>query len=197
MSWWSSKRKKPPEHRQGWRDYDWEQASWKKPPRPSLSKHPSPIYLGITVFLLTVFMGVAYLSYRANPDDAYPNLLSIFPSSESGRFSLCGVRRQTCVVDGDTFWLRGVKYRIADIDTPEISAPQCAYELELGNQARDRLLELLNAGPIELRATARTDEDRFGRKLRSVYRNGQSLGARMVSEGLARRWTGRREPWCQ
>lgn len=196
MSWWTCKRKKPPEHRLGWRNYDWEQVSWKKPPRPSLTKRPLPIYIGITAFLLTVFIGVAYLSYRTDPGDALPNPLSFLPSSASGSFSLCGVRRQTCVVDGDTFWLRGVKYRIADIDTPEISSPQCAYELELGNRARDRLLVLLNAGPIELRATAPTDEDRFGRKLRSVYRDGQSLGAQMVSEGLARQWTGRREPWC-
>ncbi len=31
--------------------------------------------------------------------------------------------RRTCVVDGDTIWLEGVKIRIADIDTPEISQP--------------------------------------------------------------------------
>lgn len=112
------------------------------------------------------------------------------------RFSVCNIVRRTCVVDGDTFWLEGVKYRIADIDTPEISPPRCEYERELGYRARDRLLVLLNEGPFELRATARTDEDRYGRKLRSVWRDGQSLGAILVDEGLARRWTGRREPWC-
>ncbi len=26
---------------------------------------------------------------------------------------------KTCVVDGDTLWLHGVKYRLADFDTPE------------------------------------------------------------------------------
>nr|MDX8317344.1 thermonuclease family protein [Agrobacterium rosae] len=41
------------------------------------------------------------------------------PSSASETFSMCnGGHRITCVVDGDTFWFRGEKIRIADIDTP-------------------------------------------------------------------------------
>ena len=44
--------------------------------------------------------------------------------------------------------------------------------------------------------TAEQDEDRYGRKLRVVVRDGWSLGETLVSEGLARRWTGRRLPWC-
>ncbi len=42
------------------------------------------------------------------------------------RFSLCdGPVRVNCVVDGDTFWFRGDKIRIADIDAPEIVSPRC------------------------------------------------------------------------
>ena len=99
-------------------------------------------------------------------------------------------------MDGDTFWLDGVKIRIADIDTPEISGPRCDYEYELGMRATHRLVELLNAGPFELRTIGSRDEDRYGRKLRVVMRGGRSLGDQLVSEGLARTWTGRREPWC-
>ena len=94
-------------------------------------------------------------------------------------FAVCGMIRQTCVVDGDTIWLEGVKIRIADIDTPEISSPQCDAEYERGIRARDRLVVLLNEG-----------------KLRVVMRDGRSLGDQLVGEGLARTWTGRREPWC-
>jgi endonuclease YncB( thermonuclease family) len=36
------------------------------------------------------------------------------------------------VVDGDTFWFRGEKIRIADIDTPELSPPRCERERERG-----------------------------------------------------------------
>ncbi|HAW34568.1 MAG TPA: nuclease [Erythrobacter sp.] len=104
--------------------------------------------------------------------------------------------RRTCVVDGDTFWLDGVKIRIADIDTPEISEPRCDYEYQLGMRATHRLVELLNGGPFELRTIGSRDEDQYGRKLRVVTRDGRSLGNQLVSEGLARTWTGRREPWC-
>jgi endonuclease YncB( thermonuclease family) len=111
-------------------------------------------------------------------------------------FEICKSVRDTCVVDGDTFWLKGVKIRIADIDTPEISEPSCASEKQLGEKAKYRLRELLNAGPFQLAAWEGRDEDKYGRKLRVVLRDGKSLGDQLVSEGLARTWTGRREPWC-
>lgn len=122
--------------------------------------------------------------------------LSLLSAGSSSRFELCGMVRKTCVVDGDTFWLDGVKIRIADIDTPEISEPKCESEYELGMKATYRLRELLNEGPFELNAIGSRDEDRHGRKLRVVVRNGRSLGDQLVSEGLARTWSGRREPWC-
>ena len=111
-------------------------------------------------------------------------------------FAVCGTIRQTCVVDGDTIWLEGGKIRIADIDTPEISSPQCDAEYERGIRARDRLVVLLNEGEFELRSIGNRDEDQYGRKLRVIIRSGKSLGDRLVSENLARTWTGRRESWC-
>ncbi len=113
------------------------------------------------------------------------------------RFQKCDYASHTnCVVDGDTIWIAGEKIRIADIDTPEISEPQCRSELALGNKATTRLIELINAGPFELKAWPGRDEDRYGRKLRVLVRDGRSLGDILVSEGLARTWSGRREPWC-
>ncbi len=115
----------------------------------------------------------------------------------SASFTLCeDSARVTCVVDGDTFWLDAVKYRISDIDTPEISEPKCQEELTLGEAAKYRLLSLLNEGPFGLQAGLR-DEDKYGRKLRAVYRGGRSLGHVLVKEELARTWTGQRISWCQ
>lgn len=114
----------------------------------------------------------------------------------SPEFAVCGTIRRTCVVDGDTFWLDGVKIRVADIDTPEISEPRCDAEYALGVRARDRLLDLLNQGPFSLERIGSRDQDQYGRKLRVVVREGTSLGDMLVAEGLARTWTGRREPWC-
>jgi endonuclease YncB( thermonuclease family) len=98
------------------------------------------------------------------------------------------------VIDGDTFDYGGDRIRIADIDTPEVRG-ECASETALAARATERLDELLAAGPFALEAIGR-DEDRYGRKLRIVTRGGESLGAVLVEEGLAREWTGRRMPWC-
>lgn len=111
-------------------------------------------------------------------------------------FALCAPGpRTTCVVDGDTFWLEGEKIRIADINAPETHGAGCASEAARGDSATRRLIALLNAGPFELEAGPR-DRDRYGRLLRTVRRDGRSLGEALVAEGLAERWQGRRGDWC-
>nr|CAD6612920.1 nuclease [Rhizobium sp. Khangiran2] len=112
-------------------------------------------------------------------------------------YSLCsGSVRTHCVVDGDTLWHNGTKIRVADIDTPEVGDPKCSSEAALGAKATQRMLQLVNAGPFEMKAWDGRDEDKYGRKLRFLVRDGRSLGDILVSEGLARRWAGRRQPWC-
>ena len=100
------------------------------------------------------------------------------------------------VIDGDTFDYRGERIRVADIDTPEVEG-RCPAESALAARATERMRVLLDAGPFELHPLASgRDEDRHGRKLRIVTRGGRSLGDQLVAEGLARTWSGRREPWC-
>ncbi|MBY3144868.1 thermonuclease family protein [Rhizobium laguerreae] len=124
------------------------------------------------------------------------------PVTETGNdtqpaYERCGSGiRDYCIVDGDTFWSHGVKIRIADIDAPEIRQPHCAAEKALGERATVRLMELVNDGPFDILAWRNQDRDRNGRKLRVLVRGGRSLGDILVSEGLARTWTGRRQPWC-
>lgn len=116
----------------------------------------------------------------------------------TAQFPLCtAAPRVTCVVDGDTIWLGGSKIRIADIDTPEVSRPRCPREARLGALATQRMQALLNRGAFSLAAGADgRDEDRFGRKLRVLIRDGESLGAMLVRDGLARPWGGKRRSWC-
>lgn len=119
------------------------------------------------------------------------------PDALSAAFSICGEnRRVNCVVDGDTFWFEDEKIRIADIDTPELSPPRCEAERVRGEAAKSRLLALLNAGKFSLAAGFR-DEDKYGRKLRTVTRARKSLGEVLVQEGLAQSWDGARHGWCQ
>lgn len=101
-------------------------------------------------------------------------------------------RRITCVVDVDTFWQDRVKYRIADIDAPEVSRPQCKAESNLARRSTLRLASLLNAGPYRIEAAGL---DRYGRTLATVWRGRRSIGSQLVSEGLAREW-GDRRGWC-
>ena len=125
--------------------------------------------------------------------------LSAFASEQDNlyaQFTLCGhSARVNCVVDGDTFWFRGEKIRVADIDAPEISEPHCNAERQIGEVTRDRLLDMLNGGAFSF-ATVERDKDRYGRKLRTVWRSDLSLGEQLVVEGLAARWNAPRRNWC-
>jgi endonuclease YncB( thermonuclease family) len=130
------------------------------------------------------------------PPAILPNLSFTRSDTLSADFGFCHSGGGTdCVVDGDTFWFRGEKYRIADIDTPETHGPACSAEGALGARATMRLQALLNAGAFSLERGDR-DTDRYGRALRIVTRDGQSIGGQLVAEGLARRWDGARHPWC-
>ena len=116
-------------------------------------------------------------------------------ASVTETYGICDGAGWNCVVDGDTFRHNGQRIRIADIDAPEVRDFKCSSEKLLGDRATLRLRELLSAGPFELASIDR-DEDVYGRKLRVVMRDGRSLGAQLVEEGLARRWTGARRSWC-
>ncbi len=117
---------------------------------------------------------------------------------ERAQFPVCsGPNRVTCIVDGDTIWYRGTKIRIADIDTPEVSRPECPREAKMGRRATARMQALLNAGAFTLAPSADgRDMDRFGRSLWVVRRGGASLGEVLVAEGLAERWGGPKVAWC-
>lgn len=143
------------------------------------------------VAIVASFMAGAGLSSRVEP---LPARAVALQASAIGKCVRQGA--DDCVVDGDTFHYGGATVRIADIDTPETHQAQCAKERQLGDRATLRLIQLLNERPFTLVRSGKRDLDRYGRQLRIVERDGQSLGAILVAEGLARRWTGKRRPWC-
>lgn len=149
----------------------------------------------VTLSTLVAFSGGAGYSYLSGTQPAVIATATMPVSFKP--YSICsGSKRYHCVVDGDTIWQEGVKIRVADIDTPEVGDPKCASEAALGAKATQRMLQLVNAGPFQMQAWPGRDEDKYGRKLRVLVRDGRSLGDILVSEGLARTWTGRRQPWC-
>lgn len=167
------------------RPLDWRERMEKKP-RPSLLRVAGA---GL------IAGGLIAVAFIYAPGLVIPTPNPPMPADRI-EFGICSVGGGVnCVVDGDTFWMGGQRIRIADIDAPETHPPRCPAEAELGNRATIRLRELLNAGPVALEAVDR-DEDVYGRKLRIVTRDGRSVGRQLVSEGLARDWTGSRRPWC-
>ncbi|WP_421852372.1 thermonuclease family protein [Novosphingobium sp.] len=145
---------------------------------------------------LSSLMATAGLSFLLPLASASGSAVPAAADSETAAFARCeGPGRVTCVVDGDTFWYRGLKIRIADINAPELGHPSCVYEARLAETATRRLTDLLNAGPFTLAVEGR-ETDRYGRALRVVMRGGRSLGEVLEREGLAEHWHGRRGDWC-
>ncbi len=150
-----------------------------------------PTFVLITAAMCTALFLAIFLSGGPAATSA-----AVGSDPHQASFGIClGADRYSCVVDGDTIWFEGRKIRIADINTPEISKPGCASEKQLGEQAKLRLQGLLNEGSFTLQSIDR-DQDRYGRDLRIITRDGQSLGDILVAEGLAERWQGYRRDWC-
>ncbi len=169
-------------------------------PRPYRRPHdrrgiPTTVWILLPLLLVA---GLYYWHGHRGSSLSGGVLLPSAPDTETARFARCsGPVRKTCVVDGDTFWYRGTKIRIADINTPETSKPECREEARLGAKATERLIVLLNEGPFTLQPGGDgREKDRYGRALRIVTREGRSLGTILVDEGLAERWQGRRGTWC-
>lgn len=98
------------------------------------------------------------------------------------------------VIDGDTLKLDGETIRIENIDTPEIFSAKCEEERRLGERARGFLEGAVTFGAIEVVRMPR--KDKYKRTLARIVIDGRDVGEALVAQGLARKWTGRREPWC-
>ena len=188
----------------------WPEAQQKKSAWPRFL----PLWSGAVGVGLLVGVGSAYwpdgnggaASPRTTTVEAYARELdrsgvnlSGAPAGSDGvraRFSFCHTGGgHNCVVDGDTLYLEGVKIRIADLDAPETHDFKCPEEKSLGDRATRRLISLVNSGEVTLAPIDR-DEDRYGRKLRIVKVDGESVGETLVEDGLARWYRGGRRPWC-
>lgn len=130
----------------------------------------------------------------ARPYDAPPPIRQAGLPARWGALPLCGQgKRVTCLVDGDTGWAGGTKWRLLDIDAPEISRPDCPREKAVARQATRRLQSLLSSG-----YTLDGDgQDRYGRKLVTItLSDGRDAGDVLISEGLAQPWPNHGNPWC-
>ena len=90
--------------------------------------------------------------------------LSAPAAAFTAAFPICdGGPRITCVVEGDTVWFEGMKYRLAHIDTPEKGAlAECIQEGLWASEATKRLTDILSTNSFTIEPEGR---DRYGRVL--------------------------------
>ncbi|TPW31186.1 thermonuclease family protein [Pararhizobium mangrovi] len=105
-------------------------------------------------------------------------------------------RKVTCLIDGDSGWQDGVKWRYAAIDAPEMgSHASCPREKRLAKQSRDRLRALMADG-YTVNDTGETGY--YGRKIVTItLADGRDAGDVLMSEGLAQKWPNHGNPWCR
>ena len=88
-------------------------------------------------------------------------------------------RKVTCLVDGDTGWEHGVKWRL-------LSTPGCSSEYNTAIAARDRLQALMGAG---YRIDWTGANGSYGRALvRITLSDGRDAGKVLLKEDLAQPW---------
>jgi endonuclease YncB( thermonuclease family) len=99
----------------------------------------------------------------------------------------------SCVIDGDSGWLKGQQWRLEGVDAPEIGKPECAAERATGERAKRRLIDLLSTGF----AAGRGKDDRYGRKLVTFkLADGRDAGEVLIAERLAQPWPNKGNVWC-
>lgn len=178
------------------RNFKSHRRDWHAKPRRAAGGGIGTAWPLIGAYSVAMFWGVWTLTPAPSASGGLSNASA--SDTETASFGLChSGGGYNCVVDGDTLYYKGIKIRIADIDTPETHDPMCAAEAARGNEATGRLHALVNAGSFTLAPNPDgRDEDRYGRKLRIVTRGGESLGGVLVDEGLARWYAGGRREWC-
>jgi endonuclease YncB( thermonuclease family) len=106
-------------------------------------------------------------------------------------------RHVTCIVDGDTGWQNGRKWRLKNIDTPELEGHAlCRAEVAKAEKARDRLRELMGHG-YRINWTGRKGE--YHRDIVTItLSDGRDAGTVLLREGLAQRWPNAGDAvWCR
>lgn len=95
------------------------------------------------------------------------------------------------VADGDSFRMDGERYRLQDIDAPELHQmcrDGAGREWPCGRQARDELRKILTRDRVDCQPVTK---DRFGRIVATCSAGGRDIGEMMVRNGWATAYKGR------
>lgn len=110
------------------------------------------------------------------------------------------------VLDGDTFAAAvnvapdisiTVRVRLINVDTPELSG-ECSSEIQLANQAKQMVKNLLPSGTIVDLQNIKDDKYLGRIDANVILPDGRDLGNVLVQKGLARKYSGgKRSGWCK
>lgn len=100
--------------------------------------------------------------------------------------------RVVSISDGDTLQARTEtgqtwRVRLAQIDAPETGKGAAQPGQPFGQNARQRLGDLVHGKTVQLNCP---EQDRYGRYVCTVFYQGQDINFRLVKEGLAWAYTG-------
>lgn len=102
------------------------------------------------------------------------------------------------VVDGDTIDVGPTRYRLADVDAPELNG-RCLAERRLARLARSEARRLIDtAHVVTIEPTGEVNPARGPYRERQVARvavDGRDLGQALIEAELAQPWR-RRQSWC-
>ena len=116
-------------------------------------------------------------------------------AAQSKRFGQCyNTDGPNCVVDANTIYVGGAKYRVAGYAAPEIQHAACAAERDRGIAAAVKMVDLLNGGTVTVGAGIR---DENGRETHGIEVDGRGVAPTMLDAGLARREGSASADWCR
>lgn len=117
-----------------------------------------------------------------------PPVEKVSLTEKPGTFAFCGRSGlNNCVADGNTFWLKGVKMKLAGIEVPQTDQARCLEERQRGFTAKVRLRDMLNSGGFQVASAGSAS---------TLSRSGVSFADQLVREGLARPAGARNQSWC-
>ena len=152
-----------------------------------------PLHIAAVVIVIAALAVVAWSWRPEVPTPAHASAISSeLPVCSGGDRA---ARKVTCIVDGDTGWEHGVKWRYLAIDAPEMPEhASCRAEAKKAVQARDRLRELMGQG---YRVNWSGRKGTYHRALVTItLSDGRDAGEVLLKEGLAQPWPNHGNPWC-
>lgn len=120
-----------------------------------------------------------------------PQVENVSLGAKPGAFAFCGRSGlNNCVMDGNTFWMKGVKMKLAGIEVPQTDQARCMEERARGFSAKVRLRDMLNSGSFQVAAGGQ------GAEVKAMSKSGISFADQLIKEGLARRAGSASPSWC-